>query len=213
MSENQATFWENCWKMDKAEDYAGYLKQYYQKQDPIIDFLKQHKVHSVCDAACGFGSYSLMLFSNGFEVQGFDIAPTSVAITQKLLQEYGVSSAKYKVADVLDTGYHETFDAVTARSVLDHMYVEQAKKGLAELFRIVKDGGFLVVSFDRMEEEDKGFPHEVTQDGSFLYTKGKRNGMVMHYYSQAELKNLLYSYHIVFSFENDDGERFFVIQK
>lgn len=208
------SFWETCWQRGSAEEYSTYLAAYYQKQDPVVDLLKEHNTLHVCDAACGFGAYSLMLASNGFQVEGFDIAPTSVEITKQLLSKYGIDTEPYKVASVLDTGYDSgCFDAVTARSVLDHLTVADAKQALEELLRIVKNRGIVVVSFDTPDEEDFELPHDITEDGSLLYLEGKRRGMVFHHYSDDALDGWLRRYHVIFSYKNSREERFFAIQK
>lgn len=209
MTQTSQEFWESCWRLGANTDYNAYLQSYYKKQDPIIDLFKKHRIQRVCDAACGFGAYSLMLSSNGFQVEGFDIAPTSVGVTKALLQRYGIDTSRFKVASVLDTGYRQGFDAVTAISVLDHLYVADAGKALAELLRIVHIGGIVVVSFDSMDADDLDKPHKVTKDGSILYS----SGMVFHHYSDAELKTWLGQYSILMSYTNDRGERFFAIEK
>lgn len=213
MEKDMQTFWESRWQGSTPDDYRAYLALYYQKQDPIIDLFRQYNIHHVCDAACGFGAYSLMLASSGFTVEGFDIAPTSVEVTKALLASYGIDASNFKIASVLDTGYAPRFDAVTARSVLDHMTVADAKAGLKELLRIVKPGGVVVVSFDSMDEEDWELPHTMTGDGSLLYTEGRRKGMVFHPYSDVDLLAWLSAYPVLLSETNDRGERFFAIQK
>lgn len=213
MERDMHNFWETRWQGSTPDDYRAYLAPYYQRQDPIIDLFRQHNIRHVCDAACGFGAYSLMLASAGFTVEGFDIAPTSVGITRTLLASYGVDVSGFKTASVLDTGYDPLFDAVTARSVLDHMTAQDAQSGLTELLRIVKPGGIVVISFDSMDDEDWELPHTMTADGSILYTEGKRKGMVFHLYSDADLHAWLNAYPILLSDTNNRGERFFAIQK
>lgn len=213
MDNNTQAFWETCWQRGKSTDYSSLLNAYYQKQDPIIDLFRSYNIRHVCDAACGFGGYTLMLSSNGFQVEGFDIAPTSVEVTKSMLHRYGIDTSKFKTASVLDTGYAEPFDAVTARSVLDHMSVSNAKLALKELIRIVKSGGIIVVSFDALDEEDLEEPHKIAGDGSILYTGGNHNGMVFHFYSDEALTAWLGTYPILLSYTNDRGERFFAIQK
>lgn len=206
-------FWEKCWQSSTDTNYSAYLKSYYKKQDPIIELFRNCNISHVCDAACGFGAYSLMLASNGFLVEGFDIAPTSVAVTKKLLQPYGIDTSGFRIASVLETGYDRSFDAVTAISVLDHMSVSDARKALNELLRIVKPGGLLVVSFDSLDGDDLEIPHKKVEDGSILYTDGTKNGMIFHFYSDTELKTWFGVYNIIQSYTNSRGERFYVIQK
>ena len=210
---NQNTdFWETCWEQNRVEEIAPLLSKYYQQTDPAIDYLKAHGVRSVCDAACGYGAYSLMLLSNGFQVEGFDIAPRSVEITKTLLKSYGFSALDYKAADLLTVQYPKVFDAVAAISVLEHMCVKDAKQGISALLGLIPVGGYLILSFDCFDESDKQLPHQTLMDGSFLYTTGKRSGMILHDYSDQELENLLSEYTVVLSYTIDDG-RFYVIQK
>lgn len=75
-------YWERCWQDENQEDLLRYLAGYKSYKDEVINIFKQHKVRKICDAACGFGAYSLAFASNGFEVSGFDISSTAVEITQ-----------------------------------------------------------------------------------------------------------------------------------
>lgn len=209
--ENSQEFWEKRWQLGAGTDYEPYLQACCNKQDPIIDLFKHRGIRRVCDAGCGYGAWSLMLASAGFQVEGFDIAPTAVEVTKTMLAAYGIDASRYKAASVLDTGYTEPFDAVTAVSVLDHMSVSDGKKALEELLRIVKPGGLLVVSFDALDEEDLELPHQLTGDGSILYTEGSRAGMVFHAYTDDELKAWLGP--AVLSYTNGRGERFFAIER
>lgn len=210
---NNQEFWEECWQQGTVAEYETYLSGYYRLKSPVADLFQSHNVKTVCDAACGFGAYSLMLASYGFLVEGFDISPTSVEVTKELLQKYDIDTSKYKVASIVDTGYEKEFDAVTAHSVLDHLSVADAKRALDELLRIAKPGGLVMISFDGIEEDDLELPHEVTADGSFLYKDGNRNGMLFHYYEEEELETWLAPYSIIWKQTNSRGERFFVIQK
>lgn len=212
MKEYGQDFWEACWQRGAGTDYATHLIKYYRRQNPIVDLLKQHHAHQICDAGCGYGAWSLVLASNGFDVEGFDISQASVELTKKLLAKYGIDALKYRVSSVLDTGYSTIFDAVVACSVLDHLYVKDAKSALNELLRIVRPGGIVVVSFDELDEDDLNHPHTVTADGSILYTDAAWGGMVFHHYSDEALKAWLNPYHILLNYQNNRGERFFAIQ-
>ncbi len=212
MVDQSADFWESCWKQNRVAYLKPLLSKYYQQTDPAIDYLKAHGAQSVCDAGCGYGAYSLMLLSNGFQVEGFDIAPRSVEITKTLLESYGFDTSNYRVANLLTIKYPKLFDAVAAISVLEHMCVKDAKQGLSTLLEMLPVGGYLILSFDCLDESDKQLPHKTLMDGSFQYTAGKRSGMILHDYSDQELNNLLSDYTVALSYTAGDG-RFYVIQK
>ena len=207
------TYWESRWSQTSAESLQKALEPYHQGKDEILDVLKTHGVRHICDAGCGFGAYSLLLASNGFEVEGFDLSESAVAVTKELLGNYKIDTSGYRAASILQTGYEDKqFDAAIAYSVLDHMTVDKAKKGLKELSRIVRKDGLLVLAFDSLEEDDLELAHTVMPDGSLLYTQGKRAGMIFHPFKEQELSELLDNKEILYRRTNTKGERVLVVR-
>lgn len=213
MKDASHTYWESRWSQTSAESLKEVLQPYHQGKDEILDVLKAHRVRRICDAGCGFGAYSLLLASNGFDVEGFDLSESAVAVTKELLENYKIDASSYRAASVLQTGYEdEQFDAAVAYSVLDHMTVDDAKKGLTELSRIVRKDGLLVLAFDSLEEDDLELAHTVMPDGSLLYTQGKRTGMIFHPFTEQELSELLGNKKILYRRTNTKGERVLVVR-
>ena len=173
-------FWENCWQSENPEAMYACLDSYYRWEDGIIDVFRAHRVEKVCDAACGYGAYSLAFASNGFQVTSFDISPSAAEITRRGLERYGIA-AGVKAASILSTGYgDEVFDGVVAGSVLDHMTVADAQKALSELYRITKPGGLILVSFDTAEESDLEMAHERLSDGSLRRSEEHTSELQSH---------------------------------
>ena len=213
MKDASHTYWESRWSQTSAESLKEVLQPYHQGKDEILDVLKAHRVRRICDAGCGFGAYSLLLASNGFNVEGFDLSESAVAVTKELLGNYKIDASSYRAASVLQTGYEdEQFDAAVAYSVLDHMTVDDAKKGLTELSRIVRKDGLLVLAFDSLEEDDLELAHTVMPDGSLFYTQGKRTGMIFHPFTEQELSELLGNKKILYRRTNTKGERVLVVR-
>lgn len=213
MKDASHTYWESRWSQTSAESLKEVLQPYHQGKDEILDVLKAHRVRRICDAGCGFGAYSLLLASNGFAVEGFDLSESAVAVTKELLGNYKIDASSYRAASVLQTGYEdEQFDAAIAYSVLDHMTVNDAAKGLRELSRIVRKDGLLVLAFDSLEEDDLELAHTVMPDGSLLYTQGKRTGMIFHPFTEQELSELLGNKEILYRRTNTKGERVLVVR-
>lgn len=212
--EAEQDFWERCWNSEEKERLKQYLKKYDGQVNDVISCLKEHGVRYVCDAACGFGAYSLMLASNGFSVAGFDVAEKAVQIACDLLSEYHIDTGRYIVSDIGNIGFPSgEFDAATAHSVLDHLTFSMAEKALDELFRIVRSGGLVFISFDGLEEEDIRMEHEVLEDGSMRYLSGEREGMIFKHYSEEDITKLCKNRRIIFRRIKEDGERFLILQK
>lgn len=186
-----AQFWEQSWKSIDRERISSYAKNFDTKEDAIINFLKQQGSNHICDAGCGCGLYSLKLVRYGLSVSGFDIAEDAVLLTKKLLSENGYPANGFKQADILSTGYADCcFDAVVARDVVDHMPIIHGIQAVKELSRIVRPGGCVVLTLDAADDEYESEPHEINENGDYLFIQGKWSGMVFHPYSPREIKKL-----------------------
>lgn len=212
MNDANHTYWESRWKQTCAASLENLLQPYGQKETELVQLLRAHGVHSICDAGCGFGAYSLLLASSGFAIEGFDISESAVAITKELLGKHKIDASRYRAASVLQTGYEdEQFDAAIAYSVLDHMTAADAEKGFKELSRIVKKEGLLVLAFDSLEKDDLEPNPTVLPDGSLFYTQGKRTGMIFHPFTEQELFALFGNKKVLFQQTTKKCERIFVL--
>lgn len=210
----QQNFWENCWRKEDRDSLRKYLSGYDGLALPEFALFRRHGVKTVCDAACGFGAYTLALLSNGFAVQGFDISETAVEITAAGLKTFGYEP-ELRQASILDTGYPAAaFDAALAYSVLDHLRFSDAERAVTELFRITRPGGLVMLSFDTAEAEDYTFPHEVLPDGSLRYTAGsQRAGMVFLPYDWALIDRLTAGREVLSRRTNQKGNQIIVLKK
>ena len=187
---NQA-FWDHAWKSVSAERMSAYVTGFDMSEDVIISYLKKEHAEWVCDAGCGCGVYSLKLSQNGFSVSGFDIAEDAVLLTQSLLAKHGYRTERFKQAGVLSTGYADgSFDAAVARDVIDHMPIRQGIAAVHELLRIVRPGGCVLLTLDTTDSEYESEPHETNDDGDYLFTEGKWDGMAFHPYSVRDIEKL-----------------------
>lgn len=214
MIHDYSTYWEKCWKDDDETELYKYLDMYYGIETKEIEIFREYNIESICDAACGFGAYSLAFVSNGFNVYGFDISETAVEITKKGLTKYGINAANIKVASILDTGYaDETFGGVIAHGVLDHLITEDTLKALNELYRITKANGLVLISFDTAEDDDFAEEHIILADGTMQYTAGSRKGMLFKPYNWDMIDELLKNYDIIYKADRAKREKIVILRK
>lgn len=208
-------YWEKLWQSESAEELLKYLEGYYKFSYNIMEIFKQNGIKKICDAACGFGGYTLAYVSNGFEVESFDVSKAAVDFTKMGLEKYGFDTSKVKVADMLKTEYEDSyFDGVLVNSVIDHLTAEDAKKALDEMFRIVREGGLVAISFDGLEDDDVTAEHEILEDGSFRYTgEDARKGMIFHQYDVDEINSLLQGKTILFQGVNGRNQQVVVLRR
>ncbi len=200
MPNTKGEYWDFIWNQPGLSEkikLALTVKKFDKQR--ILDIFKQENKKILCDAGCGFGLYALYFAQYGFRVSGFDVSKTAVASAQKLLQENNLLFDSFIVSSVTKISFEDHhFDAVFSNSVLDHMILEDSKKGIAELERIVKKDGLLYLSFDMLDEEDKLLPHEILPDGSYYYMQGNRAGMILYPHTEDSVRKLLEGREILF---------------
>lgn len=207
-------YWEQCWRKEKPEELYNYLNAYRNLKSKEIDVFKEHNVVKVCDAACGFGAYSLAYSMNGFDVHSFDISDTAIEMTKKGLMKYGINPEKVKVASILETGYTDAFfDGVIAHAVIDHLTTEDAVKALGELLRITKVDGLVLITFDIAENEDFEAEHITRADGTMEYVKGSRKGMLFKPHDWEMIDVFLKGFNIIYREEKVERERIVILKK
>ena len=94
---------------------------------------------NVLDVACGTGDMVVELLKQGCTVTGVDLSEEMLTIAKRKAE-----SGKWKVADAEQLPFpDEAFDAVTcAFGVRNFVHLE---KGLAEMMRVLKTGGMMVI--------------------------------------------------------------------
>ena len=203
-------YWNEVWRDPVIEKYIGYAKNYATRKPEFLEIFKQYDINSVCDAACGFGAYSVMLAKNGYEVSGFDISPNSIHLTQRIMKEFNCSFVEYKVCNITSIEYNNaSFCAAVAHAVIDHLSLADAKKALDELYRILRSGGLLYLTFDPLSEEDVSKKHELLEDDSRLY----EDGLLFRHYTDDDIHILLSGRSIIYKNTNSRGDREYVLQK
>ena len=208
-------YWERCWNEEDAEALEKWLEGWNHAGSEEIEYFKAQSVRTICDAACGFGAHTLAFASNGFDVAAFDVSPRAVELTRGGLARFGYGDVPLQVASLTDTGYDdEAFDAATAYAVFDHLTEADAGCALAELFRIVKPGGFVLLSFDTPEEDDFSAPHKVLSDGSMVYgPESEREGMIFRPFDDAKVLTLTAGHSVTRKWRSRKGDLIVLLQK
>lgn len=98
----------------------------------------------VLDAGCGPGFYAEALLERGASVVAFDQSPEMVRLATRRVGRRGVRLRVHDLAQPLDWLGDATFDAAVLALVLH--YVDDRVAALAELRRVLRPGGALVVS-------------------------------------------------------------------
>lgn len=114
--------WEYPWALERAQLRPG---------------------EAVLDAGCGASIFPVYLASKGFPTTAVD-----VNTPRRLAKLHGVS-IRYSEADLAELPYRdESFDTIFCISVIEHLPAERIAGALAEMRRILRPGGRLLLTTD-----------------------------------------------------------------
>ena len=143
-----------------AESYArenetGLFNAHYARP-AIMELAGDVTGRSILDAGCGAGPLAAALRDRGAQVTGFDSSPAMVALAQRRLG----TDTPVLVADLAEPLPFSTeeFDDVVASLVLH--YLEDWSGPLAELRRVLKPGGRLILSVNHPVIRPVVYPEE-----------------------------------------------------
>jgi ubiquinone/menaquinone biosynthesis C-methylase UbiE len=138
---------------DRANDYDGFAEQYaadnesnitnqYYTLPAMVALAGEVTGRRILDAGCGAGPLSARLRDRGAVVSGFDASAAMVALARKRLGD-GVDLRVAALGEPLP--YDDAaFDDVVSSLVLH--YLEDWGPALAELRRVLRPGGRLIVA-------------------------------------------------------------------
>jgi ubiquinone/menaquinone biosynthesis C-methylase UbiE len=132
--------WESVYRLNPLQDRfnEALLDRHLRLLRPGPDAL-------FLDAGCGVGYHALALARRGFRCVGVDISETILESARKNARSMGLENrARFECQMLEALSFDEgTFDAVHCRGVL--MHIPQWHKALAELCRVLKPGGKILV--------------------------------------------------------------------
>jgi len=154
----------------------------------LVELVKNGKVKpcKTIDLGCGTGNYAIHLATIGFDVTGIDISPTAIKIAKENAKKKRVK-CNFLVTDVLGNldEVKETFDFAYDWELLHHIFPEQRKKYVENVYRILNPRGkYLSVCFSEKDHEFGGL-------GKYRET---RLGTILYFSSENELRDLFEPY-------------------
>lgn len=126
-----------------ADNESNFVNGHYERP-AMIDLAGDVKGRRVLDAGCGSGPLAAALIEGGADVVGFDLSPEMLEIARQRLG----AEVDLRVADLGEPLPYpdDSFDDVIGSLVLH--YLEDWTAPLAELHRVLKPGGRLILSLN-----------------------------------------------------------------
>ena len=168
--------------------------------DEVVILFQEHGVKRVLDLGCGSGRHTVYLAKKGFDIFGIDIAEEGIELTKNWLKKDHLK-ANLKVGNIYEKLPYDDnfFDAVISTATLHHEKIENIRKAIGEIERILKPGGLTFITFRKRKFRNfypnqtiiekygkQRFDYKVIAPRTYVPIEGGKIGLV-HYLFNKEL--------------------------
>jgi len=129
--------------------YKEYDERYYKER--ISHVSKKHMIKFIkfllrnkytikwLDIGCGLGLVVKEALEEGINCYGIDIS--EYAVNNAIIKDH------VKLGSIADIPFGDnTFDAISAFDVIEHVHPKETEKAISEMYRVLKNGGFLILT-------------------------------------------------------------------
>ena len=136
----------------------------------------------------------------GYDVYGDDISKSGKQITEKWLEDEGLS-VTLGFSDMTKIPYPDNFfDVIINRGVITHNTIDNIKKCISEMYRTLKINGLVMTTFisTRSSEYGKG---QLVARNTYIPTSGPEEGVIHHFVDKDELDELMQDFQTIKVYE------------
>jgi len=146
--------------LSKPNLHLQWEKEYYSDRnnkfydlaiDRILKIIKIDKNSRILDAGCGNAAHSVRFAERGYNVLGIDFSDEALKLGESNARKNNLhKKIEFKKESLLSLSLtDELFDVVFCWGVL--MHINENETALSELSRVLKDGGYLILSEGNMK--------------------------------------------------------------
>jgi 2-polyprenyl-3-methyl-5-hydroxy-6-metoxy-1,4-benzoquinol methylase len=175
--------WDAIYKR-KGRTYVSSLEYLNE----ILKLFQTYSVKNVLDLGCGSGGYLVSLAKNGFEVYGLDFSKEAVDVAKSWLKEEGCEG-NLKIGSIYEKLPYADhfFDAVISFRVIHHATIDEIRKLIKELERVLKPQGLIFVTVPKWRIPRKKMgAFKMYDSRTFIFSEGDQKD-VMHYLFNKQL--------------------------
>lgn len=141
----------------------------------------------ILDIGCGLGRHSILFAENGFNVYAFDKSEVALNALKQNLEGNPCKKRVHILQGDLDDALpfeNNFFDFLIGYHVISHTDSMMIKKTIKELYRVMKPGGELFMSFcsKRSRFFTKDYKEKIDENTIIKNVSGPEEG-IPHYYS------------------------------
>lgn len=140
-------FWEEYWRENYGSNPSHYIAG-YKNNKFVLNLAKKYldnKNGRILDGGCGVGGFVYCLQHAGYNSIGIDYSGETVKVAKECYPGLNIQKQ-----DVRNTSFEDNFFSIYfSFGVIEHFY-EGYERILLEAARIIKPGGYLIISFPQI---------------------------------------------------------------
>lgn len=147
------------------------------------------KLRAALDIGCGSGRHLILLAALGWRATGLDWSAAALARARQAVRSASLH-ADFAKADYRSLPFSPgSFHLAVATRALHHSRLEDFRRALGELKRVLAIGGRAVISVPSLANAPRG-GGEWVEPGTFIPAEGVETGLPHHFFSEDELITL-----------------------
>jgi len=175
---------------------------------------KKANYEKILDLGCGTGRHTIFLAKEGFSVYATDISATGIDITKKKAQSLGLNNIHFKQHDMRSIPFADSFfDAVVCIWTIYHGTLNEIRKTVSEIYRVLKSNGMVFTDFLSVADATCGIGREIERN-TFFGAKEQEEDIPHHYVTRDDLIQLFSEFRQLkirlstHSYINERGEKY-----
>ncbi|MHA1758491.1 MAG: class I SAM-dependent methyltransferase [Promethearchaeota archaeon] len=174
----------------KWEEYFQKAKQISVIEKDFLEIINQFKeigIRKVLDLACGSGKHVIHLSKNNFDVYGFDISEKAIELARFNLRKNDLHGSLQVGSMFERLPYRKDFfDAITCIRSLNHGTIENIRKAIIEIQRVLKPNGLFYLTV-RNRVKGTGLPCKEITRSTYIPLEGLEKGIIHYSFSKDTL--------------------------
>lgn len=192
--------WENIYARDGHifhEPFPGF--------DEVVRIFRENSCEFILDLGCGSGRHAVHLAKAGFSALGADISLTGLKLAYDWAQEEA-SNLPLVIIDMRVRLPFATskFDGVFSTQVIHHAKLEEIRRTIEEIQRILQPGGLAFITV--AARKDEGGPFEEIEPATYVPQTGSEAGLPHHIFTEENLRYEFRNFEVLEITHRADGK-------